>query len=179
MLDIGKMRHRACLFAREDNDTPVERSSLSVIALGADHAGFLLKEIIAQHLLDGGHQIVDCGTNDENRVDYPDYGAAVGVSVANGDAERGIVVCGSGIGIVMAAGKISGIRAATVHDTTSARMTREHNDANVIGIGARFVAEQMALDIVEAYLAASFEGGRHQQRIAKLDALDSADEGSA
>jgi ribose 5-phosphate isomerase B len=87
-------------------------------------------------------------------------------------------VCGSGIGIVMAAGKIPGIRAATVHDTTSARLTREHNDANVIGIGARFVAEQMALDMVEAYLAASFEGGRHQQRIEKLDALDSADEGS-
>jgi ribose 5-phosphate isomerase B len=176
---MGKTRHRACLFAREDNDTPVGRSSLSVIALGADHAGFLLKQIIAQHLLDGGHEIVDCGTNDESRVDYPDYGAAVGESVANGGAERGIVVCGSGIGIVMAAGKIPGIRAATVHDTTSARLTREHNDANVIGIGARFVAEQMALDIVEAYLAASFEGGRHQQRIAKLDALDSADEGSA
>jgi ribose 5-phosphate isomerase B len=78
----------------------------------------------------------------------------------------------------MVAGKIPGIRAATVHDTTSARLTREHNDANVIGIGARFVAEQMALDMVEAYLAASFEGGRHQQRIEKLDALDSADEGS-
>jgi len=157
----------------------VERSSLSVIALGADHAGFLLKQIIAQYLLDDGHRIVDYGTNDESKVDYPDYGAAVGVSVANGDADRGIVVCGSGIGIVMAAGKISGIRAATVHDVISARLTREHNDANVIGIGARVVSEQAALDIVEAYLAASFEGGRHQQRIDKLDALGSADQGSA
>ncbi|MEC7873524.1 MAG: ribose 5-phosphate isomerase B [Actinomycetota bacterium] len=151
---------------------------MSVIALGADHAGFSLKQIIAQHLLDSGHHIVDCGTDDESRVDYPDYGAAVGASVAGGEADQGIVVCGSGIGIIMAAGKISGIRAATVHDTESARLTREHNDANVIGIGARVVGQQTALDIVDAYLNASFQGGRHQQRIDKLGALDSADPGS-
>ena len=107
-----------------------------------------------------------------------DYGAAVGASVADGEADQGIVVCGSGIGIIMAAGKISGIRAATVHDTESARLTREHNDANVIGIGARVVGQQTALDIVDAYLNASFQGGRHQQRIDKLGALDSADPGS-
>ena len=151
---------------------------MSVIALGADHAGFSLKQIIAQHLLDSGHHIVDCGTDDESRVDYPDYGAAVGASVADGEADQGIVLCGSGIGIIMAAGKISGIRAATVHDTESARLTREHNDANVIGIGARVVGQQTALDIVDAYLNASFQGGRHQQRIDKLGALDSADHGS-
>lgn len=150
---------------------------MSVIALGADHAGFSLKQIIAQHLLVEGHQIVDCGTHDESRVDYPDYGAAVGESVSTGEADRGIVVCGSGIGIVMAAGKISGIRAATVHDTVSARLSREHNDANVIGIGARVVDDQAALAVVDAYLAASFEGGRHQQRIDKLGALDSANDG--
>lgn len=150
---------------------------MSVIALGADHAGFSLKQIIAQHLLAEGHQIVDCGTHDESRVDYPDYGAAVGESVSTGEADRGIVVCGSGIGIVMAAGKISGIRAATVHDTVSARLSREHNDANVIGIGARVVDDQAALAVVGAYLAASFEGGRHQQRIDKLGALDSANDG--
>ena len=150
---------------------------MSVIALGADHAGFSLKQIIAQHLLVEGHQIVDCGTHDESRVDYPDYGAAVGVSVSAGEADRGIVVCGSGIGIVMAAGKISGIRAATVHDTVSARLSREHNDANVIGIGARVVDDQAALAVVDAYLAASFEGGRHKQRIDKLGALHSANDG--
>ena len=144
---------------------------MSVIALGADHAGFALKQVIVQHLVDGGHEVVDCGTNDESRVDYPDYGVAVGAAIVNGDAECGVVVCGSGIGIVMAAGKVSGIRAATVHDMTTARLSREHNDANVIGIGARMVGEQTALDIVDAYLDASFEGGRHQGRVEKLDAI--------
>tara|TARA_B100000902_G_scaffold391814_1_gene443105 strand:- start:377 stop:811 length:435 start_codon:yes stop_codon:yes gene_type:complete len=144
---------------------------VSVIALGADHAGFALKQVIVQHLVGGGHEVVDCGTNDESRVDYPDYGVAVGAAIVNGDAECGVVVCGSGIGIVMAAGKVSGIRAATVHDMTTARLSREHNDANVIGIGARMVGEQTALDIVDAYLDASFEGGRHQGRVEKLDAI--------
>ena len=144
---------------------------MSVIALGADHAGFALKQIIAEYLLGEGHEIVDCGTHDESRVDYPDYGAAVGMSVANRAAERGLVVCGSGIGIVMAAGKVPGIRAAPVHDVTPARACREHNDANVIGIGARMVGEQTALEIVDAYLGASFQGGRHQQRVEKLDAI--------
>jgi|TARA_Y100001970_G_scaffold274569_1_gene374525 ribose 5-phosphate isomerase B len=144
---------------------------VSVIALGADHAGFALKQVIARHLSDEGHEVVDCGTHDESRVDYPDYGAAVGMTVINGDAECGVVVCGSGIGIVMAAGKVTGIRAATVHDMTTARMSRQHNDANVIGIGARMVGEQTALDIVDAYLDASFEGGRHQGRVEKLNAI--------
>ena len=93
------------------------------------------------------------------------------MTVINGDAECGVVVCGSGIGIVMAAGKVTGIRAATVHDMTTARMSRQHNDANVIGIGARMVGEQTALDIVDAYLDASFEGGRHQGRVEKLNAI--------
>ena len=152
---------------------------MDLIGIASDHAGFDLKANIVLFLSELRYEVNDMGPATSNSVDYPDYGAAVGVSVANGDADRGIVVCGSGIGIVMAAGKISGIRAATVHDVTSARLTREHNDANVIGIGARVVSEQAALDIVEAYLAASFEGGRHQQRIDKLDALGSADQGSA
>ena len=147
------------------------KGNVSVIALGADHAGFALKQVIIQHLLRQAHEVVDCGTHDESRVDYPDYGAAVGLAVINGDAECGVVVCGSGIGIVMAAGKVPGIRAATVHDTTTACLSREHNDANVIGIGARIVGEQAALDIVDAYLGASFEGGRHQGSGEKLDAL--------
>jgi ribose 5-phosphate isomerase B len=148
---------------------------VSVIAVGADHAGFELKQIIVQHLTASGHQIVDCGTHDQTSVDYPEFGAAVARSVTAAEAERGIVVCGSGIGIVMAAGKVAGIRAATVHDVTTARMTREHNDANVIGIGARMVGEQTALDIVDAYLQASFEGGRHQRRVEKLTALETFD----
>tara|TARA_B100001123_G_C15190117_1_gene978958 strand:+ start:644 stop:1102 length:459 start_codon:yes stop_codon:yes gene_type:complete len=151
---------------------------VSVIAVGADHAGFELKQIIVQHLTASGHQIVDCGTDDQTSVDYPEFGAAVARSVAAAEAERGIVVCGSGIGIVMAAGKVAGIRAATVHDVTTARMTREHNDANVIGIGARMVGEQTALDIVDAYLQASFEGGRHQRRVEKLTALETFDSAS-
>ena len=151
---------------------------MSVIAVGADHAGFELKQLIVQHLTASGHQIVDCGTDDQTSVDYPEFGAAVARSVAPAEAERGIVVCGSGIGIVMAAGKVAGIRAATVHDVTTARMTREHNDANVIGIGARMVGEQTALDIVDAYLQASFEGGRHQRRVEKLTALETFDSAS-
>ena len=145
---------------------------MSVIAVGADHAGYELKETIAAHLVANDHQIVDCGTHSLDRVDYPEFGAAVANAVIAGEAERGIVVCGSGIGIVMAAGKIPGIRAATVHDVTTARMTREHNDANVIGIGARMVGEQTALDIVDAFMSASFEGGRHQTRVEKLDSLE-------
>ena len=145
---------------------------MSVIAVGADHAGFELKETIAAHLAANDHQIVDYGTHSQDSVDYPEFGAAVARAVIAGEAERGIVVCGSGSGIVMAAGKIAGIRAATVHDVTTARMTREHNDANIIGIGARMVGEQTALDIVDAYLHASFEGGRHQQRVEKLASLE-------
>jgi ribose 5-phosphate isomerase B len=142
------------------------------IAVGADHAGFHLKEILSQHLRDTGHEVVDLGTTSADRVDYPDYGAAVGRAVSAGEAECGLCVCGSGIGIAMAAGKVPGVRAATVHDVTSARLAREHNDANVICLGARFVGEQTALDALDAYLAASFEVGRHTARVHKIDALD-------
>ena len=147
---------------------------MSVIAIGADHAGFALKQIIAAHLRDDEHEILDCGADSDDRVDYPDYGSAVAFAIKDGRAEKGILVCGSGIGIVMAAGKISGIRAATVHDVTTARMCKEHNDANVIGIGARMGGEQTALDIVDAYMKASFQGGRHQGRIDKLTQLENA-----
>lgn len=145
---------------------------MTIIAVGADHAGFRLKELLAEHLREAGHQVIDLGTSTEDRVDYPDFGAAVGRSVAAGDAEQGVCVCGSGIGIAMAAGKVPGIRAATVHDVTSARLAREHNDANIICVGARFLGEQTALDALDAYLAASFEGGRHSGRVQKIDALD-------
>ena len=141
------------------------------IAVGSDHAGFHLKEVLARHLGDAGHDVVDCGTHSEERVDYPDYGAAVGRTVVSGGADGGVCVCGSGIGIAMAANKIAGVRAATVHDATSARLAREHNDANVICVGERLTGPQVALDALDAWLAAEFEGGRHVARVAKLDAL--------
>lgn len=141
------------------------------IAVGSDHAGFHMKEALATHLRTLGHEVVDCGTHSDDRVDYPDFGAAVGRTVARGEADGGLCVCGSGIGIAMAANKIAGIRAATVHDATSARLAREHNDANVICLGERLVGPQVALDALEAWLGATFEGGRHVGRVEKLDAL--------
>ncbi len=142
------------------------------IALGSDHAGFVLKNLIGDHLAAAGHEVVDLGADSTDRVDYPDFGAAVGRAVAGGDADLGVGVCGSGIGIAMAAGKVPGIRAATVHDVTSARMARAHNDANVMCVGERFLGPQVALDALDAFLATDFEGGRHGPRVAKIDALD-------
>ena len=142
------------------------------IALGSDHAGFHLKALIADHVARAGHEVVDVGTDSTDRVDYPDFGAAVGRAVAAGDAQFGLCVCGSGIGIAMAAGKVPGIRAATVHDVTSARMARAHNDANVMCVGERFIGPQVALDAVDTFIATDFDGGRHSARVAKIDALD-------
>ncbi len=142
------------------------------IAIGSDHAGFHLKDLIGRHVADAGHDVLDLGTDSTDRVDYPDFGAAVGRAVASGEADVGLCVCGSGIGIAMAAGKVPGIRAATVHDVTSARMARAHNDANVMCVGERFTGPQVALDAVDAFLATDFDGGRHAARVAKIDALD-------
>lgn len=142
------------------------------IALGSDHAGFDLKALIAEHVAAAGHEVLDLGTDSTDRVDYPDFGAAVGRAVAADEADVGLCVCGSGIGIAMAAGKVPGIRAATVHDVTSARMARAHNDANVMCVGARFIGPQVALDAVDAFLSTDFDGGRHTSRVAKIDALD-------
>ncbi|MCP5027440.1 MAG: ribose 5-phosphate isomerase B [Actinomycetia bacterium] len=149
--------------------TAPERPS---IAVGSDHAGFDLKQQLADHLREAGYPVIDLGTHNTDRVDYPDFGAAVGRAVAGGEADLGLCVCGSGIGIAMAASKIPGIRAATVHDVTSARMAREHNDANVVCIGERFVGGQVAEDALDAFLDASFGGGRHSGRVAKINALD-------
>lgn len=141
------------------------------IATGSDHAGYNLKVELVAHLETLGHEIVDCGTDSTDRVDYPDFGAAVGRAVASGEAELGLCVCGSGIGIAMAANKVPGIRAATVHDVTSAHLCREHNDANVVCFGERLIGPEVAKEALEAYLAAGFEGGRHEGRVAKIDAL--------
>lgn len=145
---------------------------MTVVAVGSDHAGFELKNAMAARLLAAGHEVIDLGTHSTERVDYPDFGAAVGRAVAASDADLGVCVCGSGIGIAMAAGKVPGVRAATVHDVTSARLSRAHNDANVMCIGERFVGEQTALDALDAFMAGEFEGGRHTGRVAKINELD-------
>ena len=141
------------------------------IAIGSDHAGFNLKMRLASDLADLGHEVLDLGAHSTDRVDYPDYGEAVGRAVAAGDADAGVCVCGSGIGIAMAANKVAGVRAATVHDATSARLAREHNDANVVCFGERLIDEDLASEALRAWLDADFEGGRHADGVAKLDAI--------
>lgn len=145
------------------------------IAVGADHAGFALKQALAEHLRTAGHDVTDCGAHSTERVDYPDFGAAVGRAVAQGDADLGLCVCGSGNGIAMAANKVGGVRAAVAYDVTSARLARAHNDANVLCIGERLTGAEVAREALDAWLSASFEGGRHQTRVSKLDALTTPD----
>ena len=141
------------------------------IAVGSDHAGFGLKQVLADHLREQGHDVVDVGTHSTESVDYPEFGVAVGRSVVSGNVDRGVAVCGSGIGICIAANKVPGVRAATVHDVTSAMFTRLHNDANVMCVGERFIGPQVALDAVDAFVATEFEGGRHARRVAAIDDL--------
>ena len=145
---------------------------MATIAVGSDHAGYALKEQLAGELRDLGHEVLDLGAHSSERVDYPDFGAAVGRAVVGGDAELGLCACGSGIGIAMAANKVPGVRAATVHDVTSARLTRQHNDANVICLGERLIGPEVASEALRAWLDAEFEGGRHTGRIDKLSGLD-------
>ena len=141
------------------------------IAVGCDHAGLALKEILVNYLNEMGHEVIDLGTNTPDRVDYPDYGAAVGRTVASGEAHLGLLVCGSGIGIGIAANKIPGVRAATIHDATSAHLAREHNDANIICLGERLIGQEVAKEALSAFLEAEFEGGRHAGRVKKIDDL--------
>ncbi len=145
-----------------------------MIAIGADHAGVRLKSQIAAFLRDRGEVVSDLGTHDESSTDYPDYAEKVGREVAAGRAERGILICGTGIGISISANKIDGIRAALCGDTFSARMSREHNDANILCLGARVLGDGLALDIVAMWMDARFAGGRHQRRVDKIAALESA-----
>lgn len=144
------------------------------IAAGADHAGVHLKDSLVEILRTLGHEVIDLGTQGDDRVDYPDYGAAVGRAVVAGTADLGLCVCGSGIGIAIAANKIAGVRAATVHDVTSAHLARLHNDANVVCVGERLIGPEVAKEAVLAFVNGSFEGGRHQGRIDKISALESA-----
>jgi len=139
------------------------------IAVGSDHAGYALKSEIVARLTTAGHDVLDLGTDSaEVSVDYPIFGRAVGEAVADERAERGICVCGSGIGIGIAANKVRGIRAAVVHDTTTALLARRHNDANVLCLGQRTTGPAEAIDAVDAFLTTGFEGGRHQRRIDQI-----------
>ncbi len=142
------------------------------VALGADHAGVHLKDVVRSQLEARGIEVQDVGTVGEASVDYPDYAVAVGRSVAAGDADRGILVCGTGLGMAIAANKIDGVRAAAVCDLDTARLAREHNDANVLALGARVTAPALALQIVETFLDTSFAGGRHAARLEKISAIE-------
>jgi ribose 5-phosphate isomerase B len=143
------------------------------IALGSDHAGYDLKDLLASTLQGWGYEVLDLGTDDaQESADYPDYGEAVGRAVASGKADLGVAACGSGIGISIAANKVPGIRAALVHDVTSARLAREHNHANVLCLGARLIGAPVAIDALEAWLKATPGDGRHLDRIEKLRVLD-------
>ncbi|MGI6031528.1 MAG: ribose 5-phosphate isomerase B [Eubacteriales bacterium] len=143
-----------------------------MIALGSDHGGYQLKETIKQHLLDKGYEVKDYGTYSEESCDYPQYGKAVGKAVASGECEKGILVCGTGIGISLAANKVKGIRAAVCSDTYSAKYTRLHNDANILAMGQRVVGPGLALELVDIFLATEYEGGRHQKRVDQLMAIE-------
>lgn len=142
------------------------------IAIGADHAGFEVKEKIKQQLKDMNFEVEDLGTNSKDSVDYPDFGAAVGRAVASGEADDGIIVCGSGIGIAIAANKIDGVRAAQAWNEETAKLSRQHNNANVLSIGARVIPENEISKIVNAWFEAKFEGGRHRGRIDKISKLE-------
>ena len=145
------------------------------IALAADHAGFVLKDELAAWLREAGHDIVDLGTNSPDSVDYPQFGTRLAEAIASGAAERGIAVCGSGIGISIAVNRNPACRCARVDDPLSAALAREHNDANVLAVGARLIGGDMARAIVSAFLGTDFAGGRHQRRVdmLSLDLQDS------
>ena len=143
------------------------------IAIGADHAGFDLKQLLADYLRHRGHEVIDKGTDSDDPVDYPDYAEAVGQALLAGEAERGVLVCGSGVGASVSANKIPGIRAGLCHDTYSARQGVEHDDMNVLVLGGRVIGVEMARELVDHFLAAKFCGEeRHQRRVEKIKALE-------
>ncbi len=138
------------------------------IAIGSDHAGFDMKGVLIEEVRALGHDVLDLGCDGSESVDYPDFGRAVAEAIAEGRAERGVVVCGTGIGISIAANRLARVRAAVCHDETSARLAREHNDANVLALGARLIGPEVAKACLRVFLATEFGGGRHVARVAKL-----------
>jgi ribose 5-phosphate isomerase B len=142
------------------------------VALGSDHAGYELKEQVKRQLAEAGIEVEDVGTISTDSVDYPDFARRVAVEVRDGRAERGILMCGTGVGVCIAANKVRGIRAALVSDPAIARLSREHNDANVLCLPGRFMNAPAAREIVKAWLEAPFEGGRHARRVEKISELE-------
>jgi ribose 5-phosphate isomerase B len=142
------------------------------IAIGSDHAGFESKEKAKTELSELGVEVIDKGTDSLDSVDYPDFGAAVARAVASGEVDRGVLICGSGIGISIAANKVAGARAALCWNEETARLARQHNDANILCFGGRFVTPEVAATMVRVFLETDFAGGRHAERVAKLSALD-------
>ncbi len=142
------------------------------IAIGADQGGFELKEKIVEYLVAQAHQVSDVGIHELKSIDYPDIAESVALAVANGEAERGIVICATGLGVSMAANKVRGIRAALCTDCYMARMAREHNDAQVLCLGGRVIGVGLALEIVGVFLNSEAQGGRHARRVGKINALD-------
>ena len=162
-----RLRAHAHLLVPGAGDLPMR------VAIAADHAGFELKQHLAGWLRGSGHDVIDLGTTSTDPVDYPDYAAAVGHAVVDGRAERGIVVCGSGVGASVAANKLPGVRAGLCHDTYSAAQGVEHDDINVLVLGARVIGPSLAETLVSAFLAAEFSGAeRHVRRLAKVHALE-------
>lgn len=143
------------------------------IALGADHGGVDLKDYLVNSLLQAGHEVIDLGTHGHQSVDYPDFAEAVAHMVAKGEAERGVVVCTSGIGVSITANKVHGVRAAVCHNEDAAEFCRRHNDANVICFGQKYDTQYMALKMLNIFLTTEFEGGRHCRRIDKMTAIES------
>jgi len=143
-----------------------------MLAIGSDHGGYELKNHVIKHLEELGIEYKDCGCYSEDSVDYPDIAQQVCAEIKSGNCKNGILICGTGIGISIAANKIDGIRAALCSDVYSATMTRRHNDANVLCMGGRVLGRELAFSIVDAFLIAEFEGGRHQNRIDKIHALE-------
>ena len=142
------------------------------IVVGSDHAAYELKEAIKEKLISEGHEVIDVGCDSTESVDYPKYGHAVGRAVASGEAERGIAVCGSGIGISIACNKVPGIRAALCTSVEMAEMCRRHNNANVVCMGARMISQELAFDIIDKWMTTDFEGGKHLRRINEIEDLD-------
>ena len=142
------------------------------IAIGSDHGGYELKKIIMQYLNDKGIEYIDYGTNSNESVDYPEFGEKVAEAVKSEECDRGIVCCGTGIGISISANKVPGIRCALCSDCYSARMSREHNNANILALGARVLGRDLALQIVDTWLETEFQGGRHERRVNKISDIE-------
>lgn len=145
------------------------------IAIGCDHIGYPLKLKVIEHLKELGHEVEDVGTNSEERCNYPVYGQQVALRVADGRAEKGILICGTGVGISLAANKVKGIRAVVCSESYSAALSRAHNNTNIVAFGARVIGEAVAMQIVDAFLTTEYEGGRHQTRVEMLEAIENGE----